>query len=132
MISKVMIVDDDPDTLESIKSILEYHHYEAIIARSGRECLKKIEEGFKGIILIDILMPEMNGWDTIREIIDKGFIKNVAINILTGLVTKDQQMMGIYEPYVYDYLTKPVEVNQLMSSVKKCNTYLSARENIEK
>ena len=132
MNSKVMIVDDEPDTLKSIKSILEFNNYEVITAESGKECLKKIQEGFRGIILIDILMPEMDGWDTIKEIVNKGFIKNVAINILTGMVSKDQQRMGIYEPYVYDYLTKPIDINQLISSVKKCNMYLLARENIKR
>ena len=132
MSSKVMIVDDEPDVLNSIKSILEYNNYEVVTAGSGKECLKKIEEGFKGIILIDILMPDLNGWDTIKKIIDKGFIKNVAINILTGMVTKDHQMMKVYEPYIYDYLTKPIDINQLISTVKRCDMYLFARSNEEK
>ena len=76
-------------------------------------------------------MPEMDGWETIKGIIDSGYIKNVAINVLTGIVTKDQKMLGIYEPYVYDYLTKPIDINKLISSVKKCDMYLLAREKNE-
>ena len=127
MNKKVMIVDDDPDILDSLKSMLEHEKYEVITVESGNECLKKLEDGFKGIILIDILMPDMNGWDTIKEIVDRGFIKDVAINIVTGVGTKDYQQMGILEPYIYDYLSKPIDIKELIKSVEKSNIFLMAK-----
>ena len=76
---------------------------------------------------MDILMSEMIGQDTIKEIVDRGYIKNVAINIVTGVGTKDQQQMGILEPYIYDYLSKPVNINELIQSVEKSNVFLQAK-----
>ena len=78
---------------------------------------------------MDIMMPNMDGWDTIKKIVKRGLIKNVAINILTGKGTKDHQKLGELGSYVYDYLTKPIDINQLIDSVKKCGIYLNARNN---
>lgn len=131
MNAKVMIVDDEPDVLDSLKTVLEKQDYEVITVESGSECLKQLEEGFKGIILMDIMMPEMNGWDIIREIVNRGHIKDVAINIVTAYGDKEQQSMGVLQPYIYDFLAKPVDINELITSVEKCNLFLSARENMK-
>ena len=90
--------------MDSLKSILEHENYEVITVKSGSECLKKLEDGFEGIIFMDILMPEMDGWDTIKEIVDRGYIRNVAINIVSGIGYKEHQQMGILESYIYDFL----------------------------
>jgi len=127
MNTKVMIVDDELDVLNALKTILEHNNYEVITVESGFECLKKLEEGFKGIILMDIMMSNMSGWDTIREIVNRGFIKDVAINIVTGTGIKDHQSMGVLEPYIYDYLSKPVNIEELIKSVEKCNMFLLAK-----
>ena len=79
MNNKVMIVDDEPDVLDSLRMVLENENYDVVTVGSGEECLKKLEEGFEGIILMDILMPGMNGFDTIKEIVSRGYINNVAM-----------------------------------------------------
>ena len=127
MNTKIMVVDDEPDVLDSLKSILEHENYEVITVESGSECLKKLEDGFEGIIFMDILMPEMDGWDTIKEIVDRGYIRNVAINIVSGIGYKEHQQMGILEPYIYDFLSKPVEIRELIKSVEKSNIFLQAK-----
>jgi len=123
-----MIVDDEPDILTSLKTVFEQHNYEVIAVDNGSDCINEIEKGFKGIILMDIMMPEMDGWETIKKIIERGLIKNVAIEIITGKGTKDHQIMSNLGSYVYDYLSKPLDINELISSVKRCNAFLSARD----
>lgn len=54
-------------------------------------------------------------------------MKNVAINIVTGMATKDHQQMGILEPYIYEYLTKPVDIKELIKSIEKSYTFLQAK-----
>jgi len=128
MTNKVMIVDDEPDVLDSLKMILEKENYDVVTVDSGKECLKKLEQGFEGIILMDIMMPGMDGFDTIKEIVDRGYINNVAIEVVTGIGSKDAQSMGVVEPYIYDYLTKPVDISALIHSVEKCNLFLDAKK----
>ena len=129
MNNKIMVVDDETDILASIRVLFEKQNYEVTTVESGEECIQELEKGFKGVILMDIMMPNMDGWDTIKKIVNRGLIKNVAINILTGKGTKDHQNLGELGSYVYDYLTKPIDINQLIDSVKKCGIYLNARNN---
>ncbi len=129
MNNKIMVVDDEIDILNSLKVIFEKQKYEVTTVESGEDCLRQLEKGFRGVILMDIMMPNMDGWDTIREIIKRGLIKDVAIEIITGKGTKDHQKLMELGSYVYDYLTKPIDIKQLIESVRKCGLYLDARNN---
>src|SRR4030042_917401 len=120
MNKKIMIVDDEPDVLTSLKTILEHQNYEVITVNNGYECIEKIEDGFKGLILMDLMMPEMDGWDTIKEIIKRGLNKNVVISIITSKGTKDYQDLDVLGSYIYDYLPKPIDIKNLISSVNTC------------
>ncbi len=113
-----MIVDDDPDILISIREIFESRGYEVFTVDSGMDCIKELEHGFKGIILIDMMMPFMDGWETIKEIKNKGLIKNVVISILTAKsIVADYEKLRTLQPYIYDYITKPFDIQKLISNV---------------
>jgi DNA-binding response OmpR family regulator len=117
MEKKIMIVDDDPDILISIRKIFEREGYEVFTVDSGMDCIKELERGFSGIVLMDIMMPFMDGWDTIEEIKSKGLEKNVVISILTAKGTADHEKLKGLQSYIYDYITKPFDVQQLISNV---------------
>ena len=125
MDKKIMIVDDEPDILLSLKTVLEHQNYEVITVDNGDDCIQQIQDGFKGIVLIDLMMPKKDGWDTIKEIINKDLINNVAINIITGKGTKNYQKLGNFGSYIYDYLSKPIDIKQLISSIDKCYRYMN-------
>ena len=125
----ILIVDDDKDILTSLREILQHQGNFVFTAESGFECIKRIKDGFQGILLIDIMMPKMDGWDTIKEIVERGLIKNVAINIITGKGTKHHKMMSVLGTYIYDYFSKPLDIDELIECVKKCENYLNARSN---
>jgi DNA-binding response OmpR family regulator len=118
MDKKLMVVDDDPDILITIRSIFEREGYEVYTVDSGRDCIKELERGFTGIILMDIMMPFMDGWDTIREIVQRGYSKNVVISIVTAKGTRDHEKMKGLETYVRDYIAKPFDVRVLINNVK--------------
>ena len=129
MEKKVMIVDDETDVLMSLKTVFERNKYDVITVTNGVECIKEIEKGFKGIVLMDLMMPEMDGWETIQEIVNLGLSKNVAIAIITGKGTKDFQKMSSLGSYIFDYMAKPLDITQLLSSVEKYNKYFWSRNN---
>jgi DNA-binding response OmpR family regulator len=128
MDKKIMIVDDEQDVLFSLKTIFENQNFDVVTVTNGKECLKEIENGFKGIILMDLMMPEMDGWTTIHEIVKRGYNKNVAISIITGKGTKDYQKMSLLGSYVFDYLTKPLNIDELIASVDRCNKYFNSKK----
>jgi len=62
MSKRIMVVDDEPDTVDLVKLVLETEGFEVITAYSGDECLKKLHESLPDAVLLDIMMPEMDGW----------------------------------------------------------------------
>ncbi|UCB57951.1 MAG: response regulator transcription factor [Thermoplasmatales archaeon] len=113
-----MIVDDDSDILISLRKIFEDQGYEVFTVDSGWDCIKELEQGFKGIILMDIMMPFMDGWDTIQELAKRGLTKDIVISILTAKDSPDYEKMRGFESLIYDYITKPFDVKVLISNVK--------------
>lgn len=114
---RLMIVDDDPDILIIIRRIFETEGYEVLTVDSGQDCLKELKRGFKGIVLMDIMMPFMDGWDTIREIIKQNLAKDIIISIITAKGTHDHEKMEGLETYIKDYISKPFDVKDLISNV---------------
>lgn len=117
MEKKVMIVDDDPDILVSLRTIFEHQKFNVLAVDSGRDCIKELENGFKGIVLMDLIMPFMDGWDTIREIITRGLDKDVMIFIITAIGSPDSEKMKGLESYIYDYIPKPFDLRKLLIEV---------------
>lgn len=124
-----MVVDDEPDVLVSLKVLLQHQNYDVTTVSNGVECLKELKKGFKGIILMDLMMPKMDGWETINEIVNRGYIEDVAIAIITGKGTKEFQKMSMLGSYVYDYLAKPIDTKQLINSIERCDEYFYKRNN---
>ena len=118
MKKKLMVVDDDPDILITIRKIFENAGYEVLTVDSGSDCIDELKRGFKGVILMDIMMPFMDGWDTIREIIKRGFADDVAISIITAKGTPDHEKMKGLEAHVHDYIAKPFDIRDLIANVK--------------
>jgi len=119
MEKKLMVVDDDPDILITIRRIFEHEGYEVLTVDSGMDCLKELEHGFEGVILMDLMMPFMDGWETIKAIVKNGFAKNVKISIVTARGTPDLEQMKGLESYICDYIAKPFDVRDLVANVNK-------------
>ena len=127
MNKKIMIVDDETDVLLSLKALLEKHNYDVITHSNGKDCIKELHKGFKGMILMDLMMPGMDGWDTINEIVKNGYINDVAISVITGKGTKDFQKMSMLGSYIFDYLAKPINIEILIKSIDRGIRYLYSK-----
>ena len=119
----VMIVDDDSSILYTVKRMLESADMTVTTASNGRTCLEELKKGFKGLILMDIMMPDMDGWDTVKEIVDQGFLDGIIICMLTGKKVPDQKMDKLKE-YVLDYITKPLQKHKFVSIVEEYLSFL--------
>jgi len=124
MSNRIMIVDDNEYVRASVEIICESAELDLTSAASGPECLERLESGFRGVILMDIMMPEMDGWDTIREIVSRGLYPGNIIVMLTGMGEPDCKMEGLQE-YVSDYMTKPFGPDHLIESLQYYLTLLS-------
>ena len=112
----IMIVDDNANVRIAVRTILSDAGFNVIAASSGKECINFLKEGFSGVLLLDIMMPEMDGWDTISTILESGLEKRIVIVMLTAKNNPDSKMIGLQE-YVIDYLTKPFDNEELIEKV---------------
>ncbi len=117
-LKKIMIVDDDPDILMSLRMLFEAKKIDVVTAENGSECLARLEEGFEGIILLDLMMPVLDGIETIKQMITEGFIDKNIIIVLTAKKIQGEEFNEIY-PYIYEYITKPFDMNHLIATVEK-------------
>lgn len=124
MKNRIMIVDDNEYVRASVEIICESVQLDLATASSGQECLELLEGGFRGVILMDIMMPVMDGWDTIREMVDRGLYDGNIIVMLTGMGEPDAKMDGLQE-YVSDYMTKPFGPDHLVESLQYYLTLLN-------
>jgi DNA-binding response OmpR family regulator len=122
-----MIVDDDTDILYSLQALFEKEGFEVSIAENGRKCLLELEKGFQGIILLDLMMPIMNGIETIKKMRIDGFLENNMIVVLTVKRIQGDEINEIY-PYIQDYITKPFDINVLLQTVKKNAHYYAQKK----
>lgn len=123
--AKILVVDDDPDILEAIGLILEAHGYQAITARDGAEGLTKLKEEKPDLMILDLLMPRMDGFEVCKELKDPRWSKysHIPIVILSS-VRKDAsrrryELETGLQLDVDDYVEKPIEYSVLLERVEK-------------
>ena len=117
MDNRIMIVDDDDLIREAVAILFQSEGMDFIAASSGLECLDYLKTGFRGVILMDIMMPVMDGWETIRQIVDQGLYDGNVIVMLTAMDNPGDKMEGLQE-YVIDYVTKPFDTQDLLDSLQ--------------
>ncbi len=117
MVKKIMIVDDEPDTVDLVKLVLETEGFEVITAFSGIECLKKLEEEKPDAVLLDIMMPGMDGWEVFKRIKEK--YEDLPVAMLTVRNQDIDIMLGLHVLKADDYITKPFGRKELVERVNR-------------
>ncbi|OYT30161.1 response regulator [Thermoplasmatales archaeon ex4572_165] len=118
MDKKVLVVDDDSSIRMSVQMVFEDAGYQVTLAESGKNCLEILKNGYKGIILMDIMMPIMTGWETIQAIVDQNLHEGNIIAMLSAKNEADEQFDSLKE-FIADYLSKPFEADELIAIVDK-------------
>ena len=117
-IGRVLVVDDDPDTLFTINEILESCNCKTYLVKGGKECLNMLEQVIPDIILLDIMMPEMDGFQTINKIKVHPKWAHIPVFAVTAkamLEDKDVILRNGFD----DYIPKPINAGILSMKIKK-------------
>ncbi len=112
---RILIVDDDAMAREILKRILEHAGYEVMTAGSGVEALRKLHEGIPHLVVVDLMMPEMDGFELCRRI--KSHL-DVPIMILSAVAAVESKVEGL-QMYAEDYIVKPFEKEELVARVQR-------------
>lgn len=122
MAKKILVADDDQSVAKTLKTILEYAGYEVSFASNGEECLKKVMLDKPDLLLLDIMMPRMDGYSFLVAIKElralTGDAPDVAVMVITGKDSQINRDLMTHEN-IKDYLTKPFDLNELLAKIKK-------------
>jgi two-component system response regulator AtoC len=123
---KVLVVDDEPSIRKYLQTLLELEGYVVTAVGSGREALERVQEGARpDLIILDVLMQEMNGLDTLRELIKVDRTLNVVMLSCSNEVTTVVEAIRLG---AQDYLTKPFEKAELDAALLKCRQKTELRK----
>ncbi|MEK6655180.1 MAG: response regulator [Thermodesulfobacteriota bacterium] len=122
MAKRILIVDDDPDLVEAISMILKSKHYEVIVAYGGVEGLEKTKTEKPDLIVLDVMMPDKDGYTVCKELKADPVLCEIPVLLLTAVVshistTRFSHQMGM-ETEADDYMDKPVEPVELVKRVE--------------
>lgn len=128
---KVLIVDDTPENLEIAGRVLERNGYDIYVADSGRTALELLENVTFDLILLDIMMPDMDGYETCRMIKKNQRCKEIPIIFLTAKADSESVAKG-YKVGSVDYIRKPFSSEELLARVNNHVALKLIREELEK
>ncbi len=119
--ARVMIVDDDPDTLFTLDEIVQSCGCTTYLAENGIECLKLLEEVTPDLILLDIMMPEMDGFQTIKLIRENEKWHDLIVYAVTARAMSDDREIILKQGFS-DFIPKPVNAKSLSFKIKQLIT----------
>jgi pilus assembly protein CpaE len=114
---RILVVDDDPVMLKMVATILSRAGYEVLTARDGKEALMRVDSIQPDLIILDVMMPEMDGYEVCRRLRSKPSTAVIPIMMLTATGTLESKIAG-YEAGSDDYMVKPFEPAELEARVR--------------
>lgn len=115
--AKIMVVDDNSGIIRLVEMILQQEGHEVLGVGSGLEALKKLLNFMPDLVLLDIMMPELDGWETLQLIKEDKKLKNIPVAMLTSKSIVEALYLQDIENLV-DYITKPFTHNSLIMKVE--------------
>jgi len=119
---KILVVDDDPDFVEAVKTVLEAADYDVAIAYDGEECMERLEEGTPDLIVLDVMMPGKDGYEVCKNLKDDPKTVEIPVILLTAVASRVStsrytHKMGM-ETSADDYIAKPVQPEELLQRIR--------------
>jgi putative two-component system response regulator len=130
----ILVVDDQPQNIELLEAYLAHQNYEIVTAASGEEALKKLSGNPIDLILLDVMMPGMDGFEVIRRVRQDNTHQSLPIILVTALRETEDRVKGI-EAGCDDFISKPVEKMELLARVRsllKVKAYNDLMSNYQK
>ncbi len=119
---KILLVDDDPDFVGAIRSMLEVNDFEVAVAYDGREGLEKAGQFNPDLIILDMMMPVMGGREACKKLKTDPTTKKIPVILLTAIsdhvTTTTYTHRDVLESHAEEYISKPVQKEVLLNIIK--------------
>jgi two-component system cell cycle response regulator len=115
--ARILVVDDDENIINFFQAVLEEQGHTVATAGNGIEAIKKVKEFHPEVILLDVIMPQMDGYEVTEELKGDPETSNISIILVTGMDTLDDKVRGL-ESGADDFITKPFNFDELVARVR--------------
>ena len=116
----ILIADDEPDIVETLKFLVESEGYSCLTAFDGEDALRLAKEKRPDLIVLDVMMPKINGYKVSRLLKFDAKYKDIPILMVTARTQEEDKLIG-EETGADEYITKPFDINHIL---EKINSYL--------
>jgi two-component system response regulator VicR len=115
----ILCIEDEPEMIDLIRLILGRRGFEVIGAAGGKEGLEKVRQDPPDLVLLDLMMPDMDGWEVYQQMKADEKTKNIPVIVVTAKAQSIDKVLGLHIAKVDDYISKPFSPQDLMNSVDK-------------
>lgn len=119
MKKKIVYIEDEPEMIDLVRLILGRKGYEVIGANGGREGMRIIQAEQPDLVLLDLMMPDLDGWDVYHQLRAGDKTKALPVIVITARAQNIDRVLGLEIAKVDDYLAKPFTPQELLDSVAK-------------
>jgi two-component system, OmpR family, response regulator VicR len=118
-VRKVVCIEDELEMIELVKLILSRHNFQVTGAVGGQQGLDKIAEVKPDLVLLDLMMPEMDGWEVYQKMKASEEMRDIPVIVVTAKAQSIDRVLGLHIARVDDYITKPFGPQELLESVER-------------
>ncbi len=115
----VLYIEDDSEMIDLVSLIIGRRGYEVVGAHGGREGLDLAQQNPPDLILLDLMMPDLDGWDVYKQLKSNKSTSNVPVIIITAKSQAIDRVLGLHIAKVDDYISKPFRPQELLDSIEK-------------
>lgn len=116
---RVLCIEDHPEMIELIRLILSRHGFEVEGAVGGREGLRLMRENPPDLVLLDLMMPDVDGWEVYRQLKADERLKEIPVIAVTAKAQNIDRVLGLHIAGMDDFITKPFGPKELIASVER-------------
>lgn len=116
---RVLCIEDEPEMIDLMRLILERRGFEVLGAVGGRQGLDAIREHMPDLVLLDLMMPDVDGWEVYRQMKADAELRDIPVVIVTAKSQSIDRVLGLHIAKVDDYVTKPFGPGELTESVER-------------
>jgi DNA-binding response OmpR family regulator len=116
---QVVCIEDELEMIELVKLILGRNKFDVVGAVGGQEGLDRILETKPDLVLLDLMMPEMDGWEVYQKMKASEDMRNIPVIVVTAKAQSIDRVLGLHIARVNDYITKPFGPQELLDSVER-------------
>ena len=118
-VKKIVYVEDELEMIDLVKLILSRKGYDVIGAAGGREGLETIREVIPDLVLLDLMMPDIEGWDVYQQMRAEEATRHIPVIVVTAKAQNIDKVLGLHIAKVNDYISKPFSPQDLVASVER-------------